>query len=61
MLFGKRTEFVRKARLWQMSYRVVGSTVSGRGRPGESEGGGGANKGSVEIELIDASERTIQE
>ncbi len=42
------------------SYRVVGSTVTGRARPGAAQSSGGAsNSGSVEIELVDAAQRTI--
>ena len=45
----------------EISYRVVGSTVSDRGRPGAAPtGGGAANSGSVEIELTDAAVRTIE-
>ncbi len=45
----------------RMSYRVVGSQVTGRGRPGASaSGGGAAHRGSVEIELVDAAQRTIK-
>jgi multidrug efflux pump subunit AcrB len=44
-----------------MSYRVVGSQVADRGRPGAAPTtGGAANKGSVEVELFDAAQRTIK-
>jgi HAE1 family hydrophobic/amphiphilic exporter-1 len=43
------------------AYRVVGSQVTGRRRPGASSVTGGAsNSGSVEIELVDATERSIK-
>jgi HAE1 family hydrophobic/amphiphilic exporter-1 len=44
------------------SYRAVGSQFAGRG-PGRAmaaDSGGGSHLGSVEIELVDASERSLQ-
>ncbi len=43
------------------SYRVVGSLISTSGRPGAApESGGASNSGSVEVELLDASHRTVR-